>query len=345
MRNLFAQTAEKLLESQIDPALRDSADEGDWPKALWNEIEASGLTMALVSEKAGGTAASFSEVFPIALAAGKFAIPVPLVENIIANYFLDQVGIAPPTGITSISQHVLNLAGGSVSGALVDTAWGLQSDHIVCLARHGNALHLTLLASADAASSTPGLNIAREPRDTLVFDAVAPLAIAALPVGLDESVLMLGGALMRSAQIAGALETVANMTSQYAGEREQFGRPIAKFQAIQQLIAQLAEQSVLAYTSADRAFTETSFEPDQLTIGVAKTLAGESASAGAGFAHSVHGAIGFTHEHSLHHYTRRLWSWRAEFGGATYWADVLGQQACTRGADAIWPAITGNRWA
>lgn len=345
MRNLFAQTAEKLLQSQIDPALRESADEGAWPQALWNEIEASGLTMALVSENAGGTDASFSEVFPIALAAGKFATPVPLVENMIANHFLDQVGLVPPSGITTLSQNVLSLAGGMVSGTLADTPWGVCSDHIVCLARHGNALHLALLASADAASSSQGLNIAKEPRDTLVFNAVTPIALAALPVGLDDSALLRGGALMRAAQIAGALETVTNMTSQYATEREQFGRPIAKFQAIQQLIAQLAEQSVLAYTSADRAFHETSFTPDQLAIVVAKTITGESASAGASFAHSVHGAIGFTHEHSLHHYTRRLWSWRSEFGAATYWADQLGEQACTRGSESIWPAITSNRWA
>ncbi|NNC38720.1 MAG: acyl-CoA dehydrogenase [Acidimicrobiales bacterium] len=345
MRSLFAQTAEKLLQSQIDPALRESVEDGDWPKALWNEIEASGLTMALVREDAGGTNASFAEAFPIAVAAGKFAAPVPLVENMVANYFMDQAGLDIPSGITSVSQHVLSLAGGSVSGTLTDVPWGARSDHIVCLARHGNALHLALLAGSDATSSIHRKNIAGEPRDTLVYENAAPISLAALSVGLDESALLRGGALMRAAQIAGALETVTNMTAQYATEREQFGRPIAKFQAIQQLIAQLAEQSVLSYTSADRAFNDTSFAPDQLAIAVAKSTAGESASAGASFAHSIHGAIGFTHEHSLHHYTRRLWAWRAEFGTSSYWADQLGAQACARGADAIWPAIASNRWA
>lgn len=345
MRILFAQTADRLLQTTVTPAIREIADDGKWPEAVWQEIENSGLTMALVSEEFGGAGATFNEAFPIAIAAGKFAVPVPLVENVFANYFLDQAGLAPRQGITSLAHEALDLVHGTVSGTLTEVPWGRRADHVLCLARHGNALHLVLLATAEAAHTEPGLNIAREPRDRLTFSKATPMAIAALPSGLDDTALLRAGALMRSGQIAGALETLTIMSSEYANQREQFGRPIAKFQAIQQMIAQLAEQSVLAYTAADRAFDETAFVPGQLAVSVAKTISGESASAGASFAHSVHGAIGFTHEHSLHHYTRRLWSWRAEFGSATYWADLLGMQACSRGAGSIWPAITRNSWA
>ena len=47
---------------------------------------------------------------------------------------------------------------------------------------------------------------------------------------------------------------------------------------------------------------------------------GEAAGTGAAIAHQVHGAMGFTYEHSLHHATRRLWAWREEFGNEAVWA-------------------------
>jgi acyl-CoA dehydrogenase len=56
--------------------------------------------------------------------------------------------------------------------------------------------------------------------------------------------------------------------------------------------------------------------------------------------HQVHGAIGFTQEHVLHYFTRRLWSWRDEFGSEAWWNRRLGTIACSQGADAFWPAVT-----
>jgi acyl-CoA dehydrogenase len=50
--------------------------------------------------------------------------------------------------------------------------------------------------------------------------------------------------------------------------------------------------------------------------------------------------MGFTYEHTLHHATRRLWSWREEFGNETVWAIRLGRMVATQGADRLWPFIT-----
>jgi acyl-CoA dehydrogenase len=57
-------------------------------------------------------------------------------------------------------------------------------------------------------------------------------------------------------------------------------------------------------------------------------------------AHQVHGAIGFTQEHKLHHLTRRLWSWRDEAGTELHWSRVLGAGLLADGPDALWPALT-----
>jgi acyl-CoA dehydrogenase len=50
--------------------------------------------------------------------------------------------------------------------------------------------------------------------------------------------------------------------------------------------------------------------------------------------------MGFTEEHSLHYLTRRLWSWRDEFGDETYWAALLGRRIAAAGGAGLWPLIT-----
>jgi acyl-CoA dehydrogenase len=72
---------------------------------------------------------------------------------------------------------------------------------------------------------------------------------------------------------------------------------------------------------------------------IAKVRAGEAAGATASIAHQVHGAIGITKEHSLHFATRRLYSWRAEFGAESFWAE-RSDAPRSAGADAYWPSVT-----
>jgi acyl-CoA dehydrogenase len=50
--------------------------------------------------------------------------------------------------------------------------------------------------------------------------------------------------------------------------------------------------------------------------------------------------MGMTQEYSLHHLTRRLWAWRAEYGEGTGWARGIGSDLAQRGADRLFPLIT-----
>jgi len=128
--------------------------------------------------------------------------------------------------------------------------------------------------------------------------------------------------------MAGALEGTLELAVQYANDRVQFGRPLAKFQAIQHQLALLAEQVAAARVAADAACaTLASGKGDpEIAVAGAKIRAGEAAGKGTDYAHQVHGAIGFTAEHRLHHLTRRLWSWRDEFGTETHWSMALGRR-------------------
>ena len=58
-----------------------------------------------------------------------------------------------------------------------------------------------------------------------------------------------------------------------------------------------------------------------------------------GIAHQVHGAMGFTAEYRLHHFTRRLLQWRSESGNDRYWADKLGAMVAAKGPDGYWPLL------
>jgi alkylation response protein AidB-like acyl-CoA dehydrogenase len=150
------------------------------------------------------------------------------------------------------------------------------------------------------------------------------------------------GALMRAAQMAGAMEAALDLSTRYANDRVQFGRPIGKFQAVQQQMALLAEETaaaLVAVESAAIAVAQGRASVD-FAIAAAKTRAGMAAGRVAEIAHQVHGAIGFAEEHALHYLTRRLWSWRDEFGDESYWASALGQRVAAAGADGLWPLIT-----
>ena len=145
---------------------------------------------------------------------------------------------------------------------------------------------------------------------------------------------------MRSLQIAGALEHMLGITLQYALDRKQFGKPIGKFQAVQQNLAVLASQTAAASAAADIAAEAVGNGITALPIAAAKLRCGEAAGMGANLSHAVHGAIGFTYEHSLHFFTKRLWSWRDEFGNEAEWGLMLGRHIAERGADRFWFDLT-----
>ena len=61
--------------------------------------------------------------------------------------------------------------------------------------------------------------------------------------------------------------------------------------------------------------------------------------------HRVHGAIGFTIEYPLNHFTRALMGWRSEFGNLGHWTQRLGRAVAQGGSASLWPAVTSGRLA
>jgi alkylation response protein AidB-like acyl-CoA dehydrogenase len=201
-----------------------------------------------------------------------------------------------------------------------------------------------LVRAADCVSA-PGASLAGDAQGAVTLDGVEPVDRGQMDGPDPLAALIRMGAALRAQQMAGALERILDLSLEYARERVQFGRPIARFQAIQHSLASLAGEVAAAGAAADAAASAVIRHgiEDQRTlfaVAAAKIRAGEAAGAGAAIAHQVHGAMGFTREYGLHHSTRRLWAWRDDFGAESVWALSLGEIAINAGAGALWPALT-----
>lgn len=324
LRSILTEQVDRLIGDAGGVALLRRIEAGEWPGELWAGLEAQGLALGLVPEEAGGVGLSWGDAAAIWQVLGRHGAPAPVAETMFCAALLAGAGIEVPEG-------PLGLACGTAA-----VPYGRHVPRIVLLEGATVALH-------EAGASGPAGNIGREPRD-----AVTPgprIARALLPNTFGPRAGLLGRALIRASVIAGALERVLALTVDWANTRKQFGRPIGKFQAIQQQLAAMAGEVAavsVAVSQAARAVDAHGLAGAAFEIGCAKIIAGEAATLGAATAHQVFAAIGITEEHELHHFTRRLWSWREEGGTERFWAAEIGRLAIGRGGDNLWPDLTAR---
>lgn len=346
-RDMLADSIGRLFSEQVDTKLIRGAEEGNWPQSLWELLQAQGFDLALVPEQAGGLGIGWDTVYPLVLACGRYTLPLPLPEVMLGNWLLGKAGIDLPDGrvtVAQLPQDSVQASGDAtvqVQGTLYDVPWASGASHlVVCATLHGQE-HVGLLPLEKAVLEAE-LNLAREPRNKVHFGS--PVHVQMVPVeGLALQAVTLYGAMLRSAQMAGAAEKLLEQTIRYASERIQFGRPLAKFQVIQQHVAVIGSQAAAMAAAADYAFNSAQGTSAELAIMAAKIRTGVSGGKVASLAHAVHGAIGFTYEHSLHYASRRLWAWRSEFGSHAWWSERLGRQTVAAGKSGWWPMITAGK--
>jgi acyl-CoA dehydrogenase len=343
-RDMLVATAERLFQDYCTPELLKASNKGPLSPELWAALSDAGLTKALVSERAGGAGVDLPDGLALLIEAGRLSVPAPLAETMIAGWLLDGAGLPVPDGVLTFAaprkdETVTAERDGEtwrLTGKIARVPWAKDAAGIVVLASQGDS-RLVAHVPRDVYRVAAAHNIAGEPRDDVEF-ASASAEVAGSDLEAEDWRAL--GAIARSAQMAGAMQRLLALSVQYAQERVQFGRPIGKFQAVQQSLAALAGQAAAATAAADGAIEAAARDLRSPLIAAAKIRCGEAAGIGAAIAHQVHGAIGFTQEHSLHYSTRRLWAWRDEFGNEAEWSSRLGTRAAKAGADRLWTMIT-----
>ncbi|HEY0440956.1 MAG TPA: acyl-CoA dehydrogenase family protein [Xanthobacteraceae bacterium] len=351
---IVLEQTDRLLAQHVTPACLTAADAGTWAADAWAALEQAGLPLALVPEEAGGVGLSPAVAAQVMRRTGYHALPVPLPETMIANALWVEAGGDPIEGPTTLAPDCGSArltrsgSGWVLSGTLPRVPWGAAAQHVLLTAAGDlGEGHLVLLPHGAHAVRTRR-NLANEPRDSLDLSGVvlADQQVRPLPSSVaaaGEDGLMLFGAYIRAQQMAGAMERCLDFALAYANERKQFGRPIGRFQAIQHMLAEAAGHSAAAGAAAQVAARAYGGPHFPFAAAIAKARAGEAAGRVAEICHQVHGAMGFTHEHPLHFFTRRLWAWRDEYGREAHWQAKIGNAVCAAGGEALWPMLVAMR--
>lgn len=350
--NIVAQTAERIFADLADAQTINRDKNGGWKAPLWRALSEAGLPLSWVAEEYGGSGVTLAEGFGVLSAAGRFALPVPLAETMLAGWLLSQAKLACPEGEMTVApagpkDRITLNADGTLSGRARGIPFGREAKHIAVFAQDGKAKPSIALVAASHCRIESSLNLGGDSNDTVTFDRVAAIAVKPAPDGFDVTSLLLMGAVMRSLQIAGSLESMLEISVRYSNERVAFEKKISKFQAVQHNLAKLAGESAAALaaaTSAADAFASGTASRDAMFLEAAsaKIRCSEAAEKAAAIAHQVHGAIGFTIEHILHRYTLRALAWRDDFGSESYWAVELGKRVAANGADELWPLVASR---
>jgi len=342
-RDMLLETADRFFTERSGRAIVNEVEKGVWPADLWKEIEEMGLPLIAVPEDKGGAGGTLADMLALLRTAGSHAVPVPLAETALANLLIAAAGGEPRLGpATLVLGGNLSLSGGRLSGKLERVPFAPVADRFVSVVGNTLAVIAAGNATIDDRPSHAG-----EPYGTVTFDNAAAEFSAASAVSADRAFEL--AAVMRAMQMAGAADKVLATATEYCKQRSQFGRPISTFQAIQHMLAELASYVAATIASAEAAARDADegglADGGRFSIAAAKCQASDFAQRIAGISHQSMGAMGFTHEHILHHYTRRLWVWRRDFGSETYWGDKIGAAYAKAGPDVLWSSLTASKYA
>jgi 3-oxocholest-4-en-26-oyl-CoA dehydrogenase beta subunit len=198
------------------------------------------------------------------------------------------------------------------SGALVP--WAASADRLLVASPSG-----VVVASPSEVTCEPVTVVGPAPTYRVTFTSLPGSAVPASPASVEAF-----GAAATCAEMVGGAQAVLDMTVSYAKTREQFGKPIGTFQAVQHHCANMAIDVLGARFIAYEAIWHLSQGRDaDVEVSVAKSWVSEAYERVCALAHQVHGAIGFTAEHDLHHYTRHAMSAALAFGDADTHTDRL----------------------
>jgi alkylation response protein AidB-like acyl-CoA dehydrogenase len=346
--------------------VREVVEKGATPDALWAQMIELGWPALTVPEQAGGLGMGAVELAVVVEELGRVLAPGPFVPTVTQfapvvaeagsteqqQRFLGGVAAGEITGTLAFVEDNGSIDAGRISStasrdgdgfvlegtkaAVVEAA---SADEIVVVARQPNAEGDNV-----GAFVVPRAEARVDPIDA--FDASRPLArvtLDGLRVDADRVLGVPGpataAAVSRAVEVAttalavetvGAAQAIFDITLAYAKQREQFGEPIGSFQAIKHKFADMLV--ALERARATSYFAALTIAEDDgrraLAVSTAKAAAGDCAGLFAKEGIQIHGGIGYTWEHDMHLYVRRVRSNSILFGNAAQHrarvADLIG---------------------
>ena len=312
------------------------------PVAVWQALSEVGLARLTAREGSGGSGAGWAEAAALLRLCAAAGVAVPYAEtDLVVGPLRRAAGLDDAAAAGNATLAVLG-AGGTARRV----PWAGATDTVLCVRRSpatGDDAPRYEIAdiATDSAEVTPAAGTSAVPLGDVEPPADtewAPVDAAAVEAAI------LRGSLARSVQCVGAAEGMLDAAITHSTERNQFGRALAKFQSVQNLVVDLAAETVLARAATDQAVADAlatglSGPLSGFRVAVARSVASQAIAVAVRNTHQVHGAIGTTHEHTLHRLTLPALQWRGEFGSADFWEGRLTEAALAGGMDGAWPMI------
>jgi alkylation response protein AidB-like acyl-CoA dehydrogenase len=322
------------------PPTWEPPEGGEMAAETWATAIELGWDQIGLPEELGGFGGSVAALVLLAQACGRHRVPVPLVETALARWALALAQLDQPAdgAVVTLAPGALGAgvtpADGRLDGRAVRVPWARHAGRLVLTGADGAVAAIDL--QQPGVQVLPGVNLAGEARDDVVLTGV-PAAVARGVEAARVAVLVPErAALLRAAQMLGALEQALAATREHTAARKQFGRPLDRFQLVGAHIADMAAHAALLEALlADATRAHDAGTPTPATASV-KLVAGAAATIVARSAHQCHGAIGVTREYRLHQFTRRLWAWREEYGAERSWSRALGAMAISGSGADVW---------
>ena len=319
--------AAELLHDHCTPEALRAVEDSDSPgfdRALWAKLAEAGLLGTSIPEEYGGLGLGLVELAYLVEAVGHFAAPAPVLATlglgattlvrhgskeqqsavlplVVAGTTLVTAALSEPLG-DELTPSTTATSDGLLEGVKTCVPAGLYADLFLVSATTSDGPRLFLV---DA--SAPGVTVERQ--DTISFAPEALLVLEGASGQLvgDAStvadVVQVGQALA-SAQLFGHCEAAVKLTAEYTKTREQFGHPIAHFQAVGQRAADsFIDTTTIKLTALQAVWLLSENRPAEKEVAVAKYFASEAGQRVVRAAAHLHGGMGVSREYPLHrHY-------------------------------------------
>ena len=303
-QELIQRTAREFLAAHTDASARSvAADPAGYSAGLWKEIVELGWTGVAFDDAMG-----FLEACLLAEEFGRFAVPSPFAVSL-------SCGMAVPSLREEIAAGRVYTFASTVDDAASLVPYAASADGFVVAS--GDSVSVVDSADEVVRQDVVGL----DPKYRVSFSSPGS------PVDVSPSSVRAFGAAAACAEMVGGAQAVLDATVSYATQREQFGKPIGAFQAVQHHCANMAIDVLGSRFIAYEAIWRLGRGLDAaVEVAVAKSWVSEAYQRVCALGHQIHGAIGFTAEHDLHFHTRHAIASALAFGDADTHTEELARQ-------------------